>query len=108
MANNNLHIGGRNRLSIIKRIGEAYLTSNIENGEYSYQQVIDRKIERHYKLDIRFYDSLKKIAVLVETKRKISKKDKSQLFAYVRLEQELSSDLPSLQVLKMQEFRYGK
>lgn len=90
---------GLSRLEIINIIGELYLSSNIENGEYSYQQVIDRKIDGHYKLDIRFYDSTKKVAVLVETKRKIAKKDKSQLFAYVELEQELSSETNIVAIL---------
>lgn len=90
---------GLSRLDIIDIIGKSYLSSNIENGEYSYQQVIDRKIDGHYKLDIRFYDSTKKVAVLVETKRKIAKKDKSQLFAYVKLEQELSSETNIVAIL---------
>lgn len=66
------------------------MTSNIENGEFSYQQELDRKIVGHYKLDIRFYMPSKKVAVLVETKKSIKKKDKAQLFAYVQLERELS------------------
>ena len=79
------------RLSIIKTIGEAFLTSNIENSEFSYAQVIDRKLSGHYKLDIRFYDKESQVAVLVETKQKFSKSDKKQLFDYVKLEQEFSA-----------------
>ncbi|MBO4739231.1 MAG: N-6 DNA methylase, partial [Bacteroidales bacterium] len=78
------------RINIIKTIGEDFLTSNIENGEYSYAQVIDRKLSGHFKLDIRFYDEKAKVAVLVETKQKFNKNDKQQLFAYVDLEKELS------------------
>ena len=79
------------RINIIKTIGEEFLTSNIENGEFSYAQVIDRKLSGHFKLDIRFYDEKSKVAVLVETKQKFSKNDKKQLFAYVDLEKELSA-----------------
>lgn len=61
--------------------------------------MLEREIEGHYKLDIRFYDSRGKVAVLVETKRKITQKDKAQLFAYVRLEQELSADTKIIAVL---------
>lgn len=39
------------------------------------------------------------MAVLVETKRKIVPKDKTQLFAYVKLEQELSSDTKIIAIL---------
>lgn len=91
--------GGKSRLQIIDIIGREYLTRNLETDEYSYKQVLDREIDGHYKLDIRFYDSQIKIAVLVETKRKISPKDKEQLFAYVRLEQELSLDTKIIAIL---------
>ena len=91
--------GGNSRIRIIDLIGREYLTRNLETDEYSYKQVLDREIEGHYKLDIRFYDSQKKVAVLVETKRKITSKDKSQLFAYVRLEQELSADTKIIAIL---------
>ena len=49
--------GGKSRLEIIDTIGRDYLTSNIENGEFSYQQIIDEKITGHYKLDLRFCDT---------------------------------------------------
>ena len=59
----------------IKRlIGESYIKSNIENGEFSYQQVINRHIEGHVFLDIRFYDKSSRVAVLVETKAEKFKK----------------------------------
>lgn len=79
------------RVDIISKIGRDFLTANIENDEFSYQQVIERHIEGHVKLDIRFYDSKSKVVVLVETKpHKLKKKDKEQLFDYVSLEQEYS------------------
>ena len=79
------------RIDIIDIIGRKYLNSNIENDEFSYQQVIDRHIEGHVKLDIRFYDAKEKVAVLVETKnKKFRHDDIKQLFDYVQLEKELS------------------
>ena len=91
MINNNLQTGGgKSRLDIIDTIGREYLTSNIENGEFSYQQIIDEKITGHYKLDLRFCDTKNKLVVLVETKKRYNiKKDKEQLFSYVSLEQRI-------------------
>lgn len=91
--------GGNSRFQIIDIIGKEYLTRNLETDEYSYKQALDKNIEGHFKLDIRFYDRQKRMAVLVETKRKISPKDKKQLFAYVRLEQELSPDTKIIAIL---------
>lgn len=88
------------RINIIKTIGEDFLTSNIENGEFSYAQVIDRKLNKgHFKLDLRFYDEKSKVAVLVETKQKFSKNDKKQLFDYVDLEKELSTKTKIVAIL---------
>lgn len=92
-------LGGQSRLQIIDTIGKQYLTENIENGEFSYQQVIDRHLSGNYKLDIRFYDESKRIAVLVETKQSITANDKKQLFAYVTLEQELSAETKIIAIL---------
>jgi len=85
----------------IKRlIGESYIKSNIENGEFSYQQVINRHIEGHVFLDIRFYDKSSRVAVLVETKaEKFKKKHVDQLFDYVKLEQELDSKTKIIAIL---------
>lgn len=88
------------RVEIINLIGRQFLNSNIENDEFSYQQVIERRIEGHWKLDIRFYDEKEKVAVLVETKnQKFKKKDKEQLFDYVKLEQELSDRTKIIAIL---------
>lgn len=76
------------RITMIQTVGQQYLTSNIENGEFSYAQIIDRTLSGHYKLDIRFYDSTKGIAILIETKTRFKKSDEAQLFDYVRLEKE--------------------
>lgn len=76
------------RIKMIKTVGLNYLTSNIENGEFSYAQVLERPLAGHFKLDIRFYDNESKTAVLIETKKRFKEDDKAQLFAYVTLEQE--------------------
>lgn len=73
---------------MVQTVGQQYLTSNIEEGGFSYAQVIDRTLSGHYKLDIRFYDSTKKIAILIETKPRFKKSDETQLFDYVTLEKE--------------------
>lgn len=75
------------------------MISNIENNEFSYQQVLDRSLSGHYKLDIRFYDEASETAVLIETKRRFSSADKDQLFAYVALEQELNPDTNIVAIL---------
>jgi len=88
------------RVDIISIIGRDYLKSNIENDEFSYQQVIERHIDGRVKLDIRFYDEKQNVAVLVETKnQKFKKKDKDQLFDYVKLEQELSNNTKIIAIL---------
>ena len=76
------------RINMIKTVGLNFLTSNIENGEFSYAQVLERPLSGHFKLDIRFYDKESKTAVLIETKQRFKEEDKAQLFAYVTLEQE--------------------
>lgn len=84
---------GLPRHEIINLIGCRYYDGgNIEGGEFSYCKALGRPIEGHFKLDIRFCDNSRKVAVLVETKQKISKRDKKQLFAYVALERELCPD----------------
>ena len=55
MINNNLQMEfGSSRLLMIDKVGREYLTSNIENGEFSYQKICEEKITGHYKLDLRF------------------------------------------------------
>lgn len=87
------------RLEMIKRVGEKYLTSNIENNEFSYAQELPNVNKGHFKLDIRFYDSQSKIAVLIETKGRFSIKDYAQLFAYVNLEQQISKETKIIAIL---------
>lgn len=87
------------RLDIIETIGKKFLTANIENDEFSYVQALDRQIKGNFKLDLRFYDEQSDVAVLVETKRLYKAKDVKQLFAYVDLEQELSSRTKIIAIL---------
>lgn len=68
--NKKLQIGGKSRLDIIDKIGRKFLTINTGSGEFSYKQEIDRKIDGHCKIDLRFYDSQNKVVVLVETKKR--------------------------------------
>lgn len=91
------------RADIIKTIGRKYLTSNIENGEYSYpkaikeagvEYVIEKKaITTPQYLDLRFSDD--RVSVLVETKHDFTKNlegAKEQLAAYVRYEREITDN----------------
>ena len=87
------------RIDIIQIVGREFLISNIENNEFSYQQVIERTLSGHYKLDIRFYDSNSETAVLIETKRRFNNQDKQQLFDYVALEQELNPETNIIAIL---------
>ena len=87
------------RLEMIKRVGESYLSSNIENNEFSYAQELSNVNKGHFKLDIRFFDSQSKVAVLIETKGKFTKKDYAQLFAYVNLEQKISKETKIIAIL---------
>ena len=87
------------RIDIINCVGREFSTQNIENGEFSYKQVLDDEVTGHFKLDLRFYDSKNKVAVLIETKKKFVKKDKEQLFAYVALEQRLSPQAKIIAIL---------
>lgn len=84
---------------MIHTVGRQFLVSNIENNEFSYQQVIDRSLSGHYKLDIRFFDEHSETTVLIETKRRFTNADKEQLFAYVALEQELNSETNIIAIL---------
>ena len=76
------------RITMIQTVGQKYLTSNIENGEFSYVQALGHSLSGHFKLDIRFYDEAEKLAVLIETKPKFKETDEGQLFDYVALEKE--------------------
>lgn len=80
------------RATMISAVGQEYLTSNVENDEFSYvkqagskaklEQILGRAPE-HQTLDIRFFDKESKTAVLIETKTRFTDKDIAQLREYV-------------------------
>lgn len=89
------------RTDMISTVGREYLTSNIENDEYSYPKAfsiaslifapIRNSAGRAFeKLDIRFVKE--NITVLVETKQNFTKADEEQLSAYVEYEKALTGN----------------
>lgn len=84
------------RHDMIERIGNTYMTSNIEGGEYSYIQEAGSRVNlenalgrsiSHFKLDIRFEKD--DIVILVETKQLFKKSDEAQLNEYLQQEHAL-------------------
>lgn len=89
------------RNEIINIIGRQYLTTNIENDEYSYPKAFTAahkdfaavKKGTHQTLDIRFIDKQARVAVLVETKQNFDnayEKNMKQLDAYITYEKVLT------------------
>lgn len=93
------------RNEMINIIGNSYLTSNIENEEFSYPKAFkesglkftpiknSRGTRKYEKLDIRFVKD--NISVLIETKTDFNKNlevAKEQLSAYVKYEKELTGN----------------
>ena len=89
------------RADIISTVGREYLTSNIENDEFSYPKAfsnasltfvpIRNKAGRAFeKLDIRFVKD--NITVLIETKQTFTEADEIQLSAYVEYEKALTGN----------------
>ena len=83
------------RNEIISTIGQQYLTSNIENDEFSYKQALKRPFrddEKHFKLDLRFESIQDNLSIIIETKNndkiEFTESEKNQLVAYARLERE--------------------
>lgn len=84
------------RYEMISRVGASYVTSNIENGEYSYvtdagskaalKKAVGREVA-HINLDIRFKSD--DVVVLIETKQNFVDKDVDQLKEYVEEEKAL-------------------
>jgi hypothetical protein len=89
------------RADMISTVGREYLTTNIENDEFSYSKAFkekhldfipisnnqDRKFE---KLDLRFVKD--NVSVLIETKVNFTKSDEEQLSAYVEYEKRLNNN----------------
>lgn len=89
------------RADIISTVGREYLTSNIENDEFSYPKAfsaasltfspIRNRIGRAFeKLDIRFVKD--NVTVLIETKQNFTVADEEQLSAYVEYEKALTGN----------------
>lgn len=89
------------RADIISSVGREYLTSNIENDEFSYPKAfstaalpfkpIRNRIGRAFeKLDIRFVKD--NVTVLIETKQSFTVSDQIQLSAYVEYEKALTGN----------------
>lgn len=89
------------RADMISTVGRAYLTSNIENDEYSYPRAfsaasltfvpIQNNAGRRFeKLDIRFVKD--NVSVLIETKQNFTVADEEQLSAYVEYEKALTGN----------------
>lgn len=89
------------RADMISTVGRKYLTSNIENDEYSYPKafsaaslpfvpVRNNNGRAFEKLDIRFVKD--NVTVLIETKRNFTKADEAQLSAYVEYEKRLTGN----------------
>lgn len=89
------------RADMISIVGRIYLTSNIENDEYSYPKAyaaaaltfrpIQSKTGRKFEtLDIRFVKD--NVSVLIETKQNFTKADEEQLSAYVEYEKALTGN----------------
>lgn len=94
------------RVSIVTQIGQEYLTSNIENGEYSYVKASGSKKKlvealgytpEHYKLDIRFKHN--DVVILVETKQDYTAKDEDQLREYLKEEQAVHNSKKIIAIL---------
>lgn len=96
------------RATMTNTVGVNYLTTNIEGGEYSYAQAAGGRDElraalgynpKHFKLDLRFHDSVHNVVVLVETKQKFVDSDVNQLREYVDEEKALFPDNKIIAIL---------
>ena len=88
------------RKEIINRVGIEYNTENMENGEFSYQQVIKRKIKGRQHLDIRF--EVDRYSLLIELKKiksKFSHDHIKQIKEYEKLEKEYRKNNKIISIL---------
>lgn len=92
-----------NRFDMIGILGNEYLVTNIENGEYSYPKAFKEKglkflgeatgSNQHQYLDLRFTNG--DLSILIETKQDFTKdleSAKKQLATYVKYEMELTGN----------------
>ena len=88
------------RTEIANRIGREYMTTNVENDEWSYAKDAGNKAKleekvghlvQHFKLDLRFvcHDTTGNYVVLIETKQNFEDADEKQLKAYLEEERAL-------------------
>ena len=84
------------RVAMANRVGNEYMKTNIEGGEWSYAKDAGSKRAlsnligyepQHYKLDLRFEDN--DVSVLIETKQSFSDSDIEQLKEYLDEEKAL-------------------
>ncbi|MDD7183036.1 HsdM family class I SAM-dependent methyltransferase [Peptostreptococcus porci] len=89
------------RADMISTVGREYLTTNIENDEFSYPKAFKEKHlefipisnnqgRKFEKLDLRFVKD--NVSVLIETKVNFTKSDEEQLSAYVEYEKSLNNN----------------
>ena len=89
------------RADMISTVGREYLTTNIENDEFSYPKAFKKKHlefipisnnqgRKFEKLDLRFVKD--NVTVLIETKVNFTKSDEEQLSAYVEYEKSLNNN----------------
>lgn len=89
------------RNDMITTVGREYLTTNIENDEFSYPKAFKEKNlefepifndqgRRYEKLDLRFVKD--NVSIIIETKVDFNKKDEAQLSAYVEYEKKLNNN----------------
>lgn len=89
------------RTDMISKIGRKYLTTNVENDEYSYPKAFsvaslpfspikNNKGRTFEILDLRFEKD--GVSVLIETKQNFTKTDEEQLSAYVEYEKTLTGN----------------
>jgi hypothetical protein len=86
---------------MITTVGREYLTTNIENDEFSYPKAFKEKNlefepifndqgRRYEKLDLRFVKD--NVSIIIETKVDFNKNDEAQLSAYVEYEKKLNNN----------------
>lgn len=89
------------RTDMISIVGREYLTTNMENDEFSYPKafkekhlefipILNNQGRKFENLDLRFVKD--NVSILIETKKRFTKKDEEQLSAYVEYEKKLNNN----------------